>query len=97
MGSSLTGSNNPSAIENPANKFPDSDDYGWVSYVKTALWLYAGGLRWKIKLMLFCRTILPKFKFKHPEPADIRAAFEEAIGANLAKFFRLTMKEGAFE
>jgi hypothetical protein len=36
-------------------------------------------------------------EIKHPEPADMQAAFEEAIGGNLAKFFQLTKKVGAFE
>ena len=38
-----------------------------------------------------------KWKLKHPEPADMQAAFEEAIGSSLAKFFHLTKQEGAFE
>jgi aminopeptidase N len=38
-----------------------------------------------------------KWKFKHPEPEDMQAAFEEAIGGNLTKFFQLTKKEGTLE
>lgn len=87
-----------SAMETPADKFPNSDEYGIVSYIKTALWLYlleASVGREKVEAAL--KNYFHKWKFKHPEPADMQAAFEEAIGSNLAKFFELTKKEGAFE
>ena len=29
-----------SAMDIPADKFPSSDEYGLISYVKTALWMY---------------------------------------------------------
>jgi len=85
-------------METPADKFPNSDEYGLVSYIKTALWLYmleASVGRDKVDAAL--QNYFAKWKFKHPEPADMQAAFEEAIGGNLAKFFQLTKKEGALE
>ena len=87
-----------SAMETPADKFPNSDEYGLVSYIKTALWLYmlenAVG---KDKVDAALKNYFNKWKFKHPEPADMQAAFEEAIGGNLTKFFQLTKKEGKLE
>ena len=86
------------AMETPADKFPNSDEYGLVSYIKTALWLYmleASVGRDKVDAAI--HNYFNKWKFKHPEPEDMQAAFEEAIGASLAKFFQLTKKEGAFE
>lgn len=86
------------AMETPADKFPNSDEYGLVSYIKTALWLYMLETtvgRDKVDAALHNYFI--KWKFKHPEPADMQAAFEEAIGGNLAKFFQLTKKEGKLE
>ena len=87
-----------SAMETPADKFPNSDEYGLVSYIKTALWLYmleATVGRDKVDAAL--QNYFKKWKFKHPEPADMQAAFEEAIGSDLTKFFQLTKKEGALE
>ena len=87
-----------SAMETPADKFPNSDEYGLVSYIKTALWLYMlEATVGKDKVDAALKNYFTKWKFKHPEPADMQAAFEEAIGGDLAKFFQLTKKEGAFE
>ena len=38
-----------------------------------------------------------KWKHKHPQPADMQAAFEEALGEKLDDFFQLTKKEGKLE
>ena len=38
-----------------------------------------------------------KWKFRHPQPEDMKAAFEETVGARLDKFFELTKKEGKLE
>jgi aminopeptidase N len=87
-----------SAMETPADKFPNSDEYGIVSYVKTALWLYmleAAIGREKVDAAM--KNYFSKWKFKHPQPADMQAAFEEAIGSKLDKFFELTRKEGKLE
>ena len=82
----------------PADQFPNSEEYGLISYVKTALWMYllesAVG---KEKIELAVRNYFEKWKNKHPQPSDMQAAFEEAIGAKLDKFFELTKKEGRFE
>ena len=87
-----------SAMDIPADQFPNSDEYGLISYVKTALWMYllesAVG---KEKMELAVRNYFEKWKDKHPQPSDMQAAFEEAIGAKLDKFFELTKKEGRFE
>jgi aminopeptidase N len=87
-----------SAMETAADKFPNSDEYGLVSYIKTALWLYMlESAIGRSKVDAALQNYFSKWKFKHPEPADMQAAFEEAIGANLTKFFLLTKKEGKFE
>lgn len=86
-----------SAMDIPADKFPNSDEYGLISYVKTALWMYL--LEASIgpeKMELAIKNYFAKWKNKHPQPADMKAAFEEAIGSNLDKFFELTKKEGKF-
>jgi hypothetical protein len=87
-----------SAMDIPADQFPNSSEYGLVSYVKTALWMYV--LESAIgsdKVQLAVQNYFSKWKHKHPQPEDMRAAFEEAVGANLEAFFQLTKKEGSFE
>ncbi len=87
-----------SAMETPADKFPNSDEYGIVSYVKTALWLYmleAAVGREKVDAAM--HNYFNKWKFKHPQPKDLQAAFEEALGTDLDQYFELTKKTGKFE
>jgi len=87
-----------SAMDTPADKFPNSDEYGLVSYIKTALWLYMlEGTVGRDKVDAALKNYFNKWKFKHPEPEDMQAAFEEAVGGSLAKFFQLTKKEGKLE
>ena len=87
-----------SAIDIPADRFPNSDEYGLVSYVKTALWLYMLEMSvGRNKVDAAIRNYFSKWKFKHPGPSDMQTAFEEAIGASLDKYFLLTKKEGKLE
>jgi hypothetical protein len=86
-----------SAMDIPADKFPNSNEYGIVSYVKTALWMYV--LETSVgtaKVDLAVQNYFNKWKHKHPQPEDMKASFEEAIGKNLDSFFLLTKKEGKF-
>jgi aminopeptidase N len=84
-----------SAMDTPADKFPSSDEYGLVSYVKTAVWLYVlESVVGKQKVDLAMNHYFSKWKHKHPQPADLHAAFEESIGVDLDEFFMLTKKEG---
>ena len=87
-----------SAMETPADKFPNSDEYGLVSYVKTALWLYLlESSVGREKLDAAMQNYYQQWKFKHPQPEDMQKAFEEAIGGNLDQFFKLTKKKGRLE
>jgi len=86
-----------SAMDIPANEFPNSEEYSVVSYVKTALWMYMleSTIGWD-KVELAFHNYFNKWKFKHPQPEDLQSAFEEAIGSKLDQFFSLTKKEGTF-
>jgi len=87
-----------SAMETPADEFPNSDEYGLVSYVKTALWLYLlESSVGREKLDAAMQNYYQTWKFKHPQPEDMQKAFEEAIGGNLDQFFKLTKKKGRLE
>ncbi len=68
-----------------------------ISYVKTALWLYILEVSiGREKVDAAIKNYFNKWKFKHPSPADMQAAFEEATGNSLNEFFQLTKKEGKF-
>jgi aminopeptidase N len=87
-----------SAMDIPADQFPSTAEYGLVSYVKAALWMYI--LETSLgrdKFQLAIHNYFKKWKNKHPEPEDMQASFEEAVGENLDNFFKLTKKEGKFE
>jgi aminopeptidase N len=49
------------------------------------------------KFELAIHHYFKKWKNKHPQPEDMQASFEEAVGENLDNFFKLTKKEGKFE
>jgi hypothetical protein len=85
-----------SAMDIPANNFQSSEEYGLVSYVKTALWLFMleKNIGWE-KMQIAFHNYFNKWKFKHPQPVDLQSAFEEAIGSNLNGFFTLINKEGS--
>jgi len=86
------------AMDISSEKFPDSEQYGLISYVKTALWMYIleSAVGWD-KIELAVHNYFDKWKNKHPKPEDMQAAFEEGIGGKLDRFFALTKKEGKFE
>ena len=84
-----------SAMDKPADKFASSEEYGLVSYVKTALWMYMleSSIGWD-KVELAVHNYFKKWKNKHPQPEDMQAAFEEGAGVALDDFFKLIKKEG---
>ncbi|RAW02369.1 M1 family metallopeptidase [Pseudochryseolinea flava] len=87
-----------SAMDIPADKFPSSAEYGIVSYVKTALWMYIlESAIGQDQVDLAVKNYFQKWKHKHPQPVDMENAFESATGKDLTDFFLLTKKEGKFE
>lgn len=87
-----------SPIDIPADKFASSDEYGLISYVKTALWLFileseAG----REKMDKAFKLYFSKWKNKHPQPEDLQAAFEQSLGVDLTAYFQLLKKQGSFK
>lgn len=83
------------ALETPAGNFTSSEDYGLTSYVKAAEWMFL--LEQSIgreKVDSAFQHYFSLWKFKHPQPSDMKAAFEQSIHANLSQFFTLLNKEG---
>jgi hypothetical protein len=86
-----------SAMDISAEKFPSTEEYGVVSYVKTALWIYLlQSVTGKEKMENAFKNYFNQWKFKHPQPEDMKASFEEATGTKLDRFFELIKKEGKF-
>ncbi|WP_231490430.1 M1 family metallopeptidase [Pedobacter sp. Leaf170] len=87
-----------SAIETPAADFKTSEEYGLISYAKTALWLYI--LEAEIGQEKFDKAFQAYFsewKNKHPTPADFKASFEKSLGVNLDRYFSLLNQKGKFK
>lgn len=83
-------------IETPSDQFANSDEYGIVSYVKTSVWMYLLEMAvGREKLDKAIKNYFDKWNGKHPHPADMKAAFEEASGEKLDKIFALLNKKGA--
>ncbi|WP_443939949.1 M1 family metallopeptidase [Pedobacter sp. MW01-1-1] len=87
-----------SAIETPAADFASSDEYGLVSYMKTAVWLYIlESSVGKDKMMDGFHTYFNNWKNKHPQPEDLKASLEQALNTNLTDYFKLLNHEGSFK
>lgn len=83
------------ALETPSANFASAEEYGLTSYVKAAEWMHlleASMGREKVDSAF--QHYFSLWKFKHPQPADMKFAFEQAIGKNLNQFFTLLNKEG---
>ena len=84
------------ALENTSASFKNSDDYALTEYIKTAEWVYllekSVGME---KTDSAFQHYFKLWKFKHPGPADMKAAFEEALNGGLASFFALLNKENS--
>lgn len=87
-----------SPIETPSDKFATSEEYGLVSYVKTALWLYL--LESQVgteKMDKAFQHYFDTWKNKHPQPEDLKASFEQSLSLDLTKYFDLLNKQGQFK
>lgn len=87
-----------SAIDLPADRFTSSDDYSMTSYIKTALWLFL--LENEVgrdKMDMAFQYYFNQWSGKHPQPDDMKAAFEKSLGMKLDGYFQLLNKEGQFK
>ena len=84
------------ALETPSANYASSEEYGLTSYVKAAEWMHL--LEQSIgreKIDAAFQHYFSSWKFKHPQPADMKAAFEQKLGASLTRFFAPLSKEGS--
>jgi len=82
------------AMETTSAKFKNDGDYSLTVYVKPAEWMYmlekkAG----RDNVDSAYHNYFNEWKFKHPQPADMRVSFEEALHMDLASYFALLNKE----
>jgi aminopeptidase N len=83
------------ALETPSANYSNSEDYGLTAYVKAAEWMHLLELSiGREKVDSAFQHYFSLWKFKHPQPSDMKAAFEQSIGAGLNQFFSLLNKEG---
>jgi aminopeptidase N len=82
-------------IETPSEQFPSEDEYGIVVYIKTAVWLYyMESELGRTNLDNAFHAYYNQWKFKHPYPEDMKAAFEKELGKDLTPYFDLLKKKG---
>jgi hypothetical protein len=83
------------AIETPAADFKSKDEYGLVTYVKTAIWLYALEQEFgRERLDKAMQAYFQQWKFRHPYPEDLKASLEKELGRDLTPYFDLLNKKG---
>lgn len=82
-------------IDTPSADFTNDEEYGIVEYVKTAVWMYdmeqdLGRANLDRAMKAYYNT----WKFKHPYPEDMKAAFEKELGKDMTPYFDLLKKKG---
>ena len=86
----------PAAIETTSASFANSQDYALTAYIKTAEWVYllekTIGME---KVDTAFQNYFKLWKFKHPQPSDMKDAFEQSLNGSLKTFFELLNKDGA--
>lgn len=79
--------NEDQPIELPSEKFSELN-YGAIVYGKSALvFTYLEAYLGQEKMDEIMKAYYEKWKFKHPQPEDLRAIFEEKSGKDLSWFF----------
>ncbi|GAA4333377.1 M1 family metallopeptidase [Flaviaesturariibacter amylovorans] len=86
------------AINTPATGFRNKEEYGMVTYMKTATWMYILELSiGKEALHNAMRQYFSDWQFRHPYPEDFKASLEKATGKDLSDLFKGLEEKGAFK
>lgn len=79
--------NEDQPMNDPSTAFSEIN-YGLVVYMKSAVaFQHLRGYLGEIEFLKAMHHYYDKWKFKHPAPEDLRAAFEESTGKDLSWFF----------
>lgn len=85
-----------SEIDLPATAYGNYTEYGLVTYIKTAIWVYLFEIYLgQDKLDAAMQAYFKEWQFRHPYPEDLRASFEKTLAQDLEKFFSLLHKKGS--
>jgi aminopeptidase N len=85
------------AIDIPSADFADKDAYGMITYLKTAIWMYYIELNvGKENLDRAMKAFFNQWKFKHPQPQDLKAVMEKELRMNMTPYFELLNKKANF-
>lgn len=83
-------------IDQPAADFKSSEQYGLISYIKASIWVYElEQMFGRDKIDAAFQEYFKTWKHKHPQPEDMKASFEKALGINLDDFFAELKKKGS--
>lgn len=86
----------PDAIETVSSAFATGNDYALTAYIKTAYWMYLlQNALGADKVDAAFQNYFKQWKFKHPQPSDMQAAFEQSVNGSLKSFFELLNKKGS--
>ncbi|RYZ22932.1 MAG: M1 family peptidase [Chitinophagaceae bacterium] len=85
-------------INTPADEFKSEDEYGLVSYQKTATLLYIFEVvLGKAQFRAAMRRYFDEWKFRHPYPEDFRASLERSLQRDLSDLFAGFDVKGPFK
>lgn len=83
------------AIDIPSPEFANKEEYGLITYIKTAMWLHQIELNvGREKLDKAMQAYYQQWKFKHPQPSDLKAVLEKELNTDLTPYFDLLKKKG---
>lgn len=83
------------AIETPSASFTSGQEYALTIYLKAAIWMYLlENEVGKEKVDAAFQHYFRLWKFKHPQTADMKAAFEQSLNLNLDAYFGLLHEHG---
>jgi len=86
------------AIETKSADFTNEEEYALTEYIKTAIWMYmiekTVGMQ---RVDSAFHNYFNEWKFKHPQPSDMKNAFEASLQLGLDNYFNLLKKEDTLE
>ncbi len=78
--------------------FANTGQYGLVVYIKAAIWVFIAEKQMgKEKFEKAVKDYFSEWKFKHPDPEDLKRSFERSYGAPLDDLFELLNHKGNFK
>jgi Peptidase family M1 domain len=84
-------------INTSSTQFANKEAYSTVVYIKTAIWFFLfeqGYGRETVDQGM--KAYFNEWKFRHPQPENLKAALEKAAGRKLDDWFALLQQEGNF-